>query len=158
MAVDTFLVGNDGNVTISVGGTTSSVMKVNSFTLGLNRAVSVLTGFGDTGGRRRLGMLDASGTLNGFAGVDSTAATTTAVSVLFVNQFNAVATNATNATNSIPEVTLTLFDAATTNDAKLVSKSVLYNWSFNSTKTGDSTLTCNFDNADGVAPVLTWLV
>jgi hypothetical protein len=155
MAIDTYLVGNDGNVTISVGGTTSSIMKVNSFTLGLNRAVSVLTGFGDTGGRRRLGMLDASGTLNGFAGVDSTAATTTASSTLFINQFNAAATNVTN---SIPEVSLTLFDASTTNDAKLVTKAVLYNWSFNSTKTGDSTLSCNFDNADGAAPVLTWLV
>lgn len=156
MAIDTYLVGNDGNVTISVGGSTQSIMKVNSFTLGLNRAVSVLTGFGDTGGRRRLGMLDASGTLNGFAGVDSTAATTTAVSTLFINQFNGVTTNATN---SIPEVTLTLYDAAaTTNDAKLVTKAVLYNWSFNSTKTGDSTVSCNFDNADGAAPVLTWLV
>lgn len=155
MAIDTYLVGNDGNVTISVGGTTSSIMKVNSFTLGLNRAVSVLTGFGDTGGRRRLGMLDASGTLNGFAGVDSTATVTTASSTLFINQFNAAATNLTN---SIPEVSLTLFDASTTNDAKLVTKAVLYNWSFNSTKTGDSTLSCNFDNADGAAPVLSWLV
>lgn len=154
MAIDTYIVGNDGNVTISIGGTTSSVMKVNSFTLGLNRAVSVLTGFGDTGGRRRLGMLDASGTLNGFAGVDSTASAATTVALPFVNQFNAATTNATN---SIPEVTLSLFDGTGTNDAKLVTKAVLYNWSFNSTKTGDSTVSCSFDNADGVAPVLTWL-
>lgn len=156
MAVDTYLVGNDGNVTISVGGTTSSLMKVNQFTLNLTRAVSVLTGFGDSGGRRRLGMLDATGTLSGFAGIDSSAATTTALSNIFVNRFENSA--ATNTTNSIPEVTLTLYDASTTNDAKLVSKALLSNWSFNSAKTGDTAVSCNFDNADGVAPVLTWLV
>lgn len=153
MAVNTYLIGNDGNVAISVGGTTQSVIKVNSFTLNLNRAVSVLTGFGDTGGRRRLGMLDASGTLNGFAGVDQTG--TTSTTSLFVNAFDSALTNATN---SPAQVTLTLYDqASSTNDAKLVANCVLHTFAFNSSKVGDSTLSCQFENCDGAAPVLTWL-
>jgi len=151
MAVTTYLIGNDGNVAISVGGTAQSVIKVNSFTLNLNRSVSVLTGFGDTGGRRRLGMLDATGTLNGFAGVDQSG--TTSTTSLFVNQFDS---QLTNATNSPANLTLTLYDGAT-NDAKLVANCVLHSFAFNSTKAGDSTLSCSFENCDGSAPVLTWL-
>ena len=31
MAIDTYIIGNDGNVSISVGGTTQALMKVRSF-------------------------------------------------------------------------------------------------------------------------------
>lgn len=153
MAVDTYIVGNDGNVTISVGGTTSTIMKVNSFSANLSRSVHNITGFGDTGGRRRLGMLDVTGTLNGFAGVEFTAATNTAVSILWVNAQNA--TNATS-THSTPVVSLMLFDS--TNDAKIVSTAVLHSFNFNSAKTGDASVSCQFENADGAAPVVTWLI
>ena len=152
MAIDTYIVGNDGNVTIDVGGTTSSIMKVNSFTANLSRSVHNITGFGDTGGRRRLGMLDLTGSLNGFAGIDSTHTGNTSLAVLFVNAQTATATNVTN---SAPIVTLTLFDS--TNDAKIVSTSVLHSFAFNSSKTGDSSVSCQFENANGVAPVVTWL-
>lgn len=153
MAIDQYLVGNDGNVSISVGGTSQPFMKVSSFTANLSRNVSVLTGFGDTGGRRRLGMLDLTGTLQGVAGF-AYASPTTSTNYIFVNAFD---NPATNATNSLADVTLTLYDATSTNDAKIVAKCVLYNFAFNSAKAGDSTLSCNVENADGVAPVVTWL-
>jgi hypothetical protein len=35
---------------------------------------------------------------------------------------------------------------------------VFNNFAFNVDKNGDSTLTCNFSNGDGTAPVVTWLV
>lgn len=150
----TYLVGNDGAVTISVGGTTHDIIKVQTFSLNLSRPSLNLTGFNDTGGRRRLGMLDATGTLNGVAGVNVTGSTNTSSS-FFHSTFSDAATNTTN---SPAELTLTLYDGSSTSDAKLVAKTVLYNFAFNSNKQGDSTVSCNFENADGVAPVLTWLV
>lgn len=154
MAIDQYIVGNDGNVSFSIGGTNQPFMKVSSFTANLSRPVSVITGFGDTGGRRRLGMLDFTGTLQGAAGVGVTSVSTS-TSNIYVATF---ANPATNTTNSLADVTLTLFDdPGSTNEAKIVAKCVLYNFSFNAAKTGDTTLSCNVENADGVAPVVTWM-
>jgi len=154
MAIDQYIVGNDGNVSFSIGGTNQPFMKVSSFTANLSRPVSVITGFGDTGGRRRLGMLDFTGTLQGAAGVGVTNPSTS-TSHIYVSTF---ANPATNTTNSLADVTLTLFDdPGTTHEAKIVAKCVLYNFSFNAAKAGDTTLSCNVENADGVAPVVTWM-
>jgi len=35
---------------------------------------------------------------------------------------------------------------------------VFSSFAFNSSKTGDTTVTVNFENADGSAPVVTWLI
>ena len=118
MAIDQYLVGNDGNISFSVGGTSQPFMKVSSFTANLSRNVQVLTGFGDTGGRRRLGMLDLTGTVQGSAGVGITSISTSTASI-YSNDFR---NPATNATNSLADVTLTLYDdSASTNDAKIVA-------------------------------------
>lgn len=140
MPVNTFLIGNDGAVTMPSGGT---VLQVRSFNATLERPESELTGFGDTGRRRRLGMLDLTGSLTGVPGVDTTASTTTS------NFFSATATAA---------LTLTIFDGTTTNDAKIAANCIFNNFAFAVDKTADSTLSCNFSNADGAAPVVTWLV
>lgn len=152
MAIDQYIVGNDGDVSFSIGGTTQSFMKVSQFTANLSRNVSVITGFGDTGGRRRLGMLDLTGTLSGVAGVGLATPTTSTQSIYIQDFSSPVATN----TNHMVQATLSLYKSGTT-EAKIVAKCVLYNWSFNSAKAGDSTLSCNIENADGVAPVVTWL-
>lgn len=152
MAIDQYIVGNDGDVSFSIGGTAQSFMKVTTFTANLSRNVSVITGFGDTGGRRRLGMLDLTGTLSGVAGV-GVATPTTSTNSIFSQDFSSPVTNNTN---HLVQATLTLYKSGT-NEAKIVAKCVLYNWSFNSAKAGDSTLSCNMENADGVAPVVTWL-
>jgi hypothetical protein len=140
MAVNTYLIGNDGAVTMPAGGT---VLQVRSYSATLERPESELTGFADTGRRRRLGMLDLTGSLSGVPGVDSTATTTT------TNFFIGTSTAA---------LTLTLFDATSTNDARIAANCIFNGFAFAVDKTADSTLSCNFSNADGVAPVVTWLV
>jgi hypothetical protein len=140
MPINTYLIGNDGNVTMPTGG---DVIKVKTFAATLARAESDLTGFGDTGKRRRLGLLDLTGSLNGVPAIDSTATSNTA------SFFSSTATAA---------LTLTIFDATGTTDAKIVANCVFNNFAFNADKSGDSTLTCNFSNGDGTAPVVTWLV
>ena len=152
MAIDQYIVGNDGDVSFSIGGTTQSFMKVTTFTANLSRNVSVITGFGDTGGRRRLGMLDLTGTLSGVAGVGIGTVSTSTQNIYIQDFSNPL----TNNTNHMVQATLSLYKSGTT-EAKIVAKCVLYNWSFNSAKAGDSTLSCNIENADGVAPVVTWL-
>lgn len=140
MPINTYLIGNDGAVTMPSGG---DVIKVKTFAATLARPESDLTGFGDTGKRRRLGMLDLTGSLTGVPAIDSTASSNTA---------SFLSSTATAA------LTLTLFDATTTTDAKIVANCVFNNFAFNVDKNGDSTLTCNFSNGDGAAPVVTWLV
>ena len=55
-------------------------------------------------------------------------------------------------------LTLTIFDGTSASDAKIVANCVFNSFAFNSDKNGDATLTANFENADGVAPVVTWLI
>jgi len=140
MAIDTYLIGNDGAITLPSGGT---VVRVKTYAATLARVESDLTAFGDTGRRRRLGMLDLTGSLNGVPAIDSTASTTS--SSFFVSTATAA-------------LTLTLFDATTTADAKIAANCVFNNFAFNVDRAGDSTLTVNFSNGDGAAPVVTWLV
>lgn len=140
MPINTYLIGNDGAVTMPTGG---DVIKVRTFAAQLSRVESDLTGFNDAGKRRRLGMLDLTGSLNGVPAIDSSAATTTASFL--------VAT-------STAALTLTLYDGTGTSDAKIAANCIFNNFAFNADKNGESTLTCNFSNADGAAPVVTWLV
>ena len=138
MAVNTYLIGNDGNVTLS---SADEEFKVRSFAATLTRPSSDLTAFGDTGKRRRLGLLDLTGSLNAVMGVNSSASGST--TSFFVDTATAA-------------LTLTLFDS--TNDSKIVANCTFNSFAFNSDKNGDATLTANFENADGAAPVVTWQV
>jgi hypothetical protein len=145
MPINTYLIGNDGNVTNTTAG---DVIKVKTFAATLTRPESDLTGFGDSGKRRRLGLLDLTGSLNGVPAIDSSA--TTNAASFFVS-------------TSTAALTLTLYDVvgtttAATNDARIAANCVFNNFAFNVDKNGDSTLTCNFSNGDGTAPVVTWLV
>ena len=138
MAINTYLIGNDGNVTLS---SADEEFKVRSFAATLTRPSSDLTAFGDTGKRRRLGLLDLTGSLNAVMGVNSSA--TGSTTSFFVDTATAA-------------LTLTLFDS--TNDSKIVANCTFNSFAFNSDKNGDATLTANFENADGAAPVVTWQV
>jgi hypothetical protein len=140
MAIDTFLIGADGAITLPSAGT---VVRVKTYAATLARVESDLTAFGDSGRRRRLGMIDLTGSLNGVPGIDSTASTTTA------SFFTSTTTAA---------LTLTLFDGTAAADAKLAANCVFNNFAFNVDRAGDSTLTVNFSNGDGLSPVVTWLV
>lgn len=153
MPIDTYIIGNDGNVGISCGGTTQGLMKVRSFAANLSRPVSEITGFGDTGRRKRLGMQDLTGTLNASFGIDSTGSTNSSITNNSMWMFSQQ-----DSTNQRPQLTLTLYDSTTTADAKIVANCVFSSYAFNAAKDGDTTVTVNFENADGAAPVVTWLV
>jgi len=140
MAINTYVIGNDGNVTLADA---DEEFKVRSFAATLSRPSSDLTAFGDTGKRRRVGMLDLTGSLNAVIGVNTSGAANTA------SFYVSTATAA---------MTLTLFDGTGTADAKIVANCTFNSFAFNSDKNGDATLTANFENADGAAPVVTWLI
>lgn len=148
MAVSTYVIGNDGNVSLAGPGTATStvtIMKVRSFAANLSRVSSDVTAFGDTGKRRRLGIPDLTGTLNAVALVDSTGSTSTSTIFTETNTY---------------ALTLTLFDqtgTAATADAKIAAAVVFNSFAFNSDKSGDATVTATFENGDGAAPVVTWL-
>ncbi len=159
MAIDTYLIGNDGNVSYGFGATitvasSETFFKVRSYAATLQRNVSDLTSFGDTGKRKRLGMLDLTGTLNAVIGVDSTGSTTsTHTSLVLVSAQNTDATR--------PWVTLMLSDTVhtqATNNATITANAVFSSFAFNSDKSGDTAVTVNFENANGTAPVVTWLL
>jgi len=149
MAIDTYITGNDGNFAYTINSVAQTLFKVRSFAATINRVVTDQTGFGDTGKRKRLGMLDLTGTLNATIGIDSGAATssTSTANVMMSTQ---------DSSSTRPAVSLTLYDG--TNDAKITGNCVFSSFAFNSDRNGDSTVTVNFENADGTAPVVSWLV
>jgi hypothetical protein len=138
MAITTYAIGNDGAVTLPSG---AELLQVRSYAATLERVESEVTGFADTGRRKRLGMLDVTGSLTGVAGVGT-------------------ATNSTTILHSTATAALTLkvFDTTGTSDCQIAANCIFNGFAFNVDKTGDSTLTCNFANGDGAAPVITWLV
>lgn len=138
MAINTYLIGNDGNVTL---GDATAVMTIKSYAATLARQSFDVTAFGDASKRRRLGMLDLTGSLNAVAGVASAGTASTA------SFFTSTATAA---------LTLTLFDATT--DANIVATCVFNSFAFNVDKNGETGITANFENGGGAAPVVTWLV
>ena len=151
MAVNTYLVGNDGDVSLSLGGTTQSIIKVQSYSASLSRVSTDLTGFGDTGRRRRLGIMDLSGSMSGVLGLDTAASTNT--STIFTNTMDP------SSTTSALTVTLSFWTGtAATNQAKIVSTAVFNQWSFANNKMGDATVSGNYENASGSAPVVTWYI
>jgi hypothetical protein len=151
MPIDTYVIGNDGNVAYSLNSATQVFFKVQSYAATLQRPVSTLTAFGDTGQRKRLGMLDLTGSLNAVIGIDSTGSTSTSNTAIVLISSQDVATTR-------PAVTLSIYDSTSTSDAKITSNAVFSSFAFNSSKTGDTTVTVNFENADGSAPVVTWLI
>ncbi len=151
MPIDRYLIGSDGNVSYTINSSAQSLFKINSYAATLSRFSADHTSFGDTGRRIRLGMLDLQGTLNCIIGINTggpgTASTVTTATSLF---------SSTQEGTNRPQLTLALYDAA--NDAKIVSNAAFSSFAFNSNASGEATCTVNFANADGAAPVVTWLV
>lgn len=135
MAATTYIVGNDGDVTIG----SVDLMKVRSFAATVSRTKQDVTAFGDTGKRVRYGFLNVSGSLNGVLlyGTSST-------------------TSSFWSSTSTQTLTLTLAGSGTSG-SKIVSGVGFDSFAFNSDKSGDATVTANFETGDGTAPVVTWL-
>ena len=140
MAINTYIIGNDGNVTLS---NSTAVMTIKSFAATLARQSFDVTAFGDASKRRRLGMLDLTGSLNAVAGVASAGSAETASFLT---------------STAAQTLTLTIFDATSATDAKIVANCVFNSFAFNVDKNGETGITANFENSDGAAPVVTWLV
>lgn len=151
MAATTYVLGSDGFVTIA--GTDQ--IKVKSYAASLFRQSFDVTAFGDAGRRKRLGFLDLTGSLNGIMIVGTTTSTVT------TDLFYGVKTNYSTGTNFSESVSLTLglygTSAAATSGAMIVAGVVFDSFAFNSDKGGDASVTANFANGGGTAPVLTWL-
>jgi hypothetical protein len=151
MAATTYVLGSDGFVTIA--GTDQ--IKVKSYAASLFRQSFDVTAFGDAGRRKRLGMLDLTGSLNGIMMIGTTTSTVT------TDLFYGVKTNYSTGTNFSESVSLTLglygTSAAATSGAMIVAGVVFDSFAFNSEKGGDASVTANFANGGGTAPVLTWL-
>jgi len=135
MAATTYIVGNDGSVTVG----SEDVIKVRSFAANVSRTKQDVTSFSDTGKRVRYGFLNVSGSLNGV--------------MLF-----GTATTTASFWSSTSTVSLSLALAGTgTSQSKIVSGVGFDSFAFNSDKSGDATVTANFETGDGTAPVVTWL-
>lgn len=151
MAVNTYLVGNDGDVSYTLGTTSQTILKIKSFSANLSRVSTDLTGFGDTGRRRRLGIIDLTGSMNAVLGLDTSATTNT--STMFTSTMDP------SSTTTACTITLAFWTGtAATSQAKIVSTAVFSQYSFNSDKGGDATVSANFENASGQAPVVTWFI
>ena len=159
MATSQYIIGNDGAVTI--GTETNDQMKVKSFAVTLSRNSSDLTAFGDTGKRKKLGLLDCTGSLNGIplasTNAASTASNSTSGQSLLFYKTTFGSTIASTSTVNTAVLTLKLIDDGTTK-ANIVSNVVYSSFAFNSDKSGDATVTASFENGDGNAPVLTWSI
>lgn len=135
MAATTYIVGNDGDVTIG----SVDVMKVRSFAATVSRTKQDVTAFGDAAKRVRYGFLNVSGSLNGVM-LYGTSTTTSSF-------WSGTTTQS---------LTLTLAGTGT-NASKIVTGVGFDSFAFNSDKSGDATVTANFETGDGTAPVVTWL-
>lgn len=132
----TYLVGNDGAVTLPA----SHGMNVKVWAANLTRVSSDVTAFGDTGKRRRLGIVDVTGSLSGtpfYAAANSSAGIDVAqAGGTLVLSLSGQTSGATGAYLSMT----CLFDT----------------FAMNVDKNGENTLTMNYQLSGGAAPTVVW--
>ena len=136
----TYLVGNDGAVALPA----AHGMNVKVWAATLTRVSSDITGFGDTGKRRRLGIVDVTGSLSGtpfYGGTGNSAGMDVAQAggtlVLSLSGQTATTTSATS--------------------AAFISMSCVFDqFALNVDKNGESSLTMNYQLSGGAAPTIVW--
>jgi hypothetical protein len=141
--MSTFLTGNDGGF---FAGTNHSA-NFNVWNASVSRVSSDVTGFGDAGRRRRLGVWDITGSAGGFLIADSsnskpginTTNWLTAGQAIYLHAKGSgtVATNATNV-------------------CTLVTTAVISNIAISVAKTGDAAISLDFENSGGTIPIEVW--
>lgn len=142
-----YLVGNDGFASL----TTAHNAQLNVWNATFSRVVSDITGFGDYGRRRQLGVHDVTGSVGGFLrhdaantkpGLGGTAATATSVA---------------GWANSGIDIVLNAKGTGTTaGNCAYALKAVLSDGAMTMTKTGDAAFSANFALAGGQIPVEVW--
>ena len=130
--MSTLLIGSDGDVSLPTG----YKAVLNTFSATLARTTQVLTGFGDTGARRKgSGVLDITGSAGGTPYKDASAASPLGI-----------ASSATGGT-----ITLT-FGAGST----LAFDAVFSSVAFAATQDAAQTVTFNFEMNDSDGPTVAW--
>ena len=135
--MSTMLIGSDGDVSLPTG----YKAVLNTFSATLTRTTQIVTGFGDTGNRRKAsGVLDITGSAGGTP--YHNAATSSPLGI---------ASSATGGT-----VTLTLGKGGTPADSTLAFDAVFNSVAFSSTQDGAQTVTFNFEMNDSDGPTVAW--
>ena len=136
-----YLVGNDGNVSFG----TNYVIQFNVWNATFSRQVSDVTGFGDYGRRRQLGVHDCTGSAGGFLQAD------VANSAPNLGGTAASATSVTDWLSAGSDITLTAKSGCTYG-----FKAVISDGAISVAKTGDAAISLNFALSGGQIPVETW--
>ena len=125
--------GSDGTVVIG----TNYEAQLNTWSATLTRATSVVTGFGDTGHRRRASkVIDITGSAGGFSKYGDASHDPTGINVELGVAAGIVLTVATGCTFT--------FDA------------VINSTAFSVSQDGDSTVSFNFEQDDANGPTVAW--
>ena len=144
-----YLVGNDGGVNLG----TNQVAQFNVWNATFSRQVSDITGFGDYGRRRQLGVHDCSGSAGGFlmsdvAGTKPNLGRTSTSATSAVGWIDAGGTIYLHARGS--------GTVTTGNACSWTMNAVISDAAVSVTKTGDAAISFNFALAGGAIPVETW--
>ena len=133
----TYLVGNDGAVALPA----AHGMNVKVWAATLTRVSSDITGFGDTGKRRRLGIVDVTGSLSG--------------TPFYGGSGNSAGMDVAQAGGTL---VLSLSGATSgTVAAAYISMSCVFDqFALNVDKNGESSLTMNYQLSGGAAPTIVW--
>lgn len=137
-----YLVGNDGGIVLG-----DHFAQFNTWNGTFSRQVSDITGFSDTGRRRRLGVWDANGSAGGFLRADATSTgpgvnstdwqTGGSTIYLHAKGSGTVATNATNV-------------------CTMIMTAVISEIAMTVAKTGDAAVSFNWALAGGAIPIELW--
>ena len=137
----THLIGSDGSISMPDG----YFAAINTFSCTLTRASQIVTGFGDTGQRRRLSsVLDITGSIGGTPVKDQGDS----------NPFGIANSGGVTGTDSL---TLTLkFAESGATDCTLAFGAVVNSVAMSATQDGAQTVTFNFEMNDNDGPTVSW--
>ena len=135
--MSTLLIGSDGDASLPTG----YKAVLNTFSATLSRSSQMLTGFGDTGNRRKSsGVLDITGSAGGTPYHNASAS-----SPLGIAGSSAGGT-----------VTLTFGSGGTPNPSTLAFDAIFSSVAFSSTQDGAQTVAFNFEMNDANGPTVVW--
>lgn len=131
----TFAHGSDGSVVMPTGDFNASL---NTWSCSLTRSSAIVTGFGDTGVRRRAsGVLDLTGSAGG------------------TMKYGASDTKPTGIISTSGTATMTL---KVQSSSSLEFDAIITGTDMSVTQDGESTVTFNFEMDDNNGPVVSWVV
>ena len=133
----TYLVGNDGAVALPA----AHGMNVKVWAATLTRVSSDITGFGDTGKRRRLGIVDVTGSLSG--------------TPFYGGSGNSAGMGEAQAGGTLV-LSLSGATSGTVSAAYISMSCVFDQFAMNVDKNGESSLTMNYQLSGGAAPTIVW--